>query len=179
MRASEGELRTWMVAGLAGDADAYARLLRHLLPVLGRFFRRRMAGRESEIEDLVQEVLIAVHTRRATWDPDRPFTAWLFAIARYKMIDHFRQHRSHCPIEDVEHILATEGFAEAVGARADVGRLLATIPAKQAEAIRATRIEGLSSAEAAARGGIGESDVKVSVHRGLKALARRVKDSIL
>ena len=167
-----------MIAGLAGDTHAHARLLRDLLPVLRRFFRRRMAGRDDEIEDLVQEVLIAVHSRRATWDPARPFTAWLFAIARYKMIDHFRQHRSHCSIEDVQDILAAEGYVEALSARADMGRLLAMIPAKQAQAIRATRIEGLTTAEAAARAGIGEGDVKVSVHRGLKALARRVKDSI-
>lgn len=179
MKASEDQLRTCMVAGLAGDGAAHARLLRDLLPVLRRFFRRRMAGRDAEIEDLVQEVLIAVHTRRATWDTTRPFTAWLFAIARYKMIDHFRQQRQHCPIEDLEHILEAEGFAEAAGAKADMQRLLATIPVKQAEAIRATHIEGLSISEAAARAGIGESDVKVSVHRGLKALAKRVKDSLL
>lgn len=178
MRASEDQLRTWMVAGLAGDGTAHGLLLRSLLPVLRAFFRRRITGREDDVEDLVQEVLIAVHTRRATWDTARPFTPWLFAIARYKLIDHFRAHRSHCSIDDLENILAAEGFAEAADARADLDRLLDTIPAKQANAIRATRIEGLSTAETAARAGIGESDVKVSIHRGLKVLAARIRDAL-
>lgn len=172
-------MKAWMLAGLAGDPRAHEHLLRALLPVLRSFFRRRMAQDADAVEDLVQDVMIAVHTRRATWDPARPFTAWLFAIARYKLIDHYRQRRSHCAIEDVEEILASEGFAEAIDARADMRRLLGTIPAKQAEAIRATRIEGLTVAEAAARAGIGESDIKVSVHRGLKALAKRVKDALI
>ena len=94
------------------------------------------------------------------------------------MIDHFRVNGRTCTIEGLEDILEAEGFAEAADARADVARLLETIPAKQAAAIRATRIDGLSTAEAAARAGIGESDVKVSVHRGLKALADRVRGSL-
>ena len=123
----------------------------------------------------MQETLIAVHTRRATYDPDRPFGVWLFAIARYKMIDHFRRNRRVQPIEGLEDILVAEGFEDASLARLDVARLLDDLPAKQAAAIRDTKIAGLSVAEAAEREGIGESDVKVSVHRGLKALAARIR----
>jgi RNA polymerase sigma-70 factor (ECF subfamily) len=178
MRASEEQLTVWMVRGLGGDAAAHGDLLRALLPVLRSFYRRRMTGQEDDIEDLVQETLIAVHRRRATYDPARPFIGWLFAIARYKMIDNFRRQGRFCSIEGLEEILVAEGFEDASNARADIGRLLDAIPAKQAAAIRATRIEGLTTAEAAARQAIGESDVKVSVHRGLKALAARVKDSL-
>ena len=178
MRVGEEQLKAWMIAGLEGDARAHAELLRSLLPVLRAFLRRRMVGQDDQIEDIVQDVLIAVHTRRATYDPARPFTGWLFAIARYKMIDHFRVNGRTCSIEGLEDILEAEGFAEAADARADVTRLLETIPAKQAAAIRATRLDGLSTAEAAARAGIGESDVKVSVHRGLKALADRVRGTL-
>ena len=123
-------------------------------------------------------MLIAVHTRRATYDPARPFTGWLYAIARYKMIDQFRRRGRLCSIEGLEDILVAEGFETASNARSDIDRLLEGIPAKQAAVIRATRIEGLSTTEAAARERISESDVKVSVHRGLKALAARVKDSL-
>jgi RNA polymerase sigma factor (sigma-70 family) len=174
MPASEEQLRAWMTAGLDGDAAAHAALLRALVPLLRAFYRRRLPGRDEDIEDLVQETLIAVHTRRASYDRDRPFTAWLYAIARYRMIDHLRRRKITVPIEDVGTILAAEGFEAASAARMDVDRLLAGLSPKQARAIRDTQIEGLSIAEAAARAGIGESDVKVSVHRGLKALAARI-----
>ncbi len=175
MRYGEEELRGWMIGGLDGFSADHAALLRALVPLLGGFYRRHVRGNDADIEDLVQETLIAVHTRRATYDRDRPFTAWLFAIARYKMIDHFRRHRRLVPIEGLEDELACAGFGEASDARMDVAALLGSLPPKQAAAIRATRIEGLSVAEAAAARGIGESDVKVSVHRGLKALMARVQ----
>ncbi|KRB86311.1 RNA polymerase subunit sigma-70 [Sphingomonas sp. Root710] len=175
MRASEDQLRRWMIGGLEGDAADHAALLTALVPLLQAFYRRRVRDAAEDIEDLVQETLIAVHTRRSTYDADRSFGVWLFAIARYKMIDHFRRRRQSCAIEDVEEMLATEGFEDASLSRMDVARLLDTLPPKQADAIRDTRIAGLSIAEAASSAGIGESDVKVSVHRGLKALAARVR----
>lgn len=174
MRADESQLRAWMTGGLDGVAADHACLLRALVPVLTAFYRRRVAGAD-EIEDLVQETLIAVHTRRATYDRSRVFTAWLFAIARYKMIDHFRRNRRTVPIEGLEDILVAEGFEASSNARLDVDDLLATLPAKQAEMIRATHIDGHSVADTAIASGYGESDVKVSVHRGMKALAARIR----
>jgi RNA polymerase sigma-70 factor (ECF subfamily) len=164
-----------MTSGLDGDAVAHAALLRALVPLLRSFYRRRLRGAEDDVEDLVQDTLIAIHTRRASYDRDRPFTAWLYAIARYRLIDLLRRRKASVPIEDVEAILITEGFEDASSARMDVNTLLATLSPKQARAIRDTHVEGLSIAEAAARAGIGESDVKVSVHRGLKALAARLR----
>ncbi len=175
MRYSEEELQGWMTGGLDGHAADHAMLLRALVPLLGGFYRRHARGNDADIEDLVQETLIAVHTRRGTYDRGRPFTAWLFAIARYKMIDHFRRNRRLVPIEGMEEELICAGFGDASDARMDVAALLGTLPPKQAAAIRATRIEGLSVAEAAARSGIGESDVKVSVHRGIKTLFARIQ----
>lgn len=172
--ASEDQLKAWMVSGLDGSATSHAALLKALVPLLRAFFGRRVDGGGGDVEDLVQETLIAVHTRRATFDRDRVFTAWLFAIARHKMIDHFRRTRTFSPMESVEDVLATEGFEAASNARMDVDRLLDTLPAKQARVIRRTRLDGLSTTEAAQDAGIGESNVKVSVHRGLKALAARV-----
>ena len=175
MRADERQLRAWMVGGLDGDARAHASLLGALVPLLRAFYRRRMmSGGDDDIEDLVQETLIAVHVRRATFDRDRAFTAWLFSIARYKMIDQFRRSRQTVPIEGLEDILVAEGFETSSNARLDVEGLLKNLPDKQAQAIRATKIEGASVAEAAIASGIGESDIKVSVHRGIKALAARI-----
>lgn len=175
MRAGEAELKAWMLGGLDGDAAAQTRLLRAIVPILSAFYRRRMHDAQADIDDLIQETLIAVHTRRATFDRDRMFSGWLFAIARYKMIDHFRKVGRTCSIEGLEDILVCEGFEEASSAQLDVKRLLDNLPPKQAAAIRATRLEGLSTAEAAERQNLGESDIKVSVHRGLKALAARIK----
>jgi RNA polymerase sigma factor (sigma-70 family) len=172
MKQDDDDLRALMLAGLAGDSNAHAALLRALLPRLRAYYRRRL----DDAEDLVQETLIAVHQRRATYDPDRPLGAWVHAIARYKLIDRYRRSGRTAPLEDAEAVADEFRFAEASDARADIDRLLETIPDKQAAVLRATRIEGLSTAEAAERLGIGESDVKVSAHRGLRALAARVRD---
>ncbi|MDP1026840.1 sigma-70 family RNA polymerase sigma factor [Sphingomonas sp. KR1UV-12] len=174
MRIDEEVLRGLMVDGLDGDVAAHATLLHRLVPLLRGFYRRRMRGADDDVEDLVQETLIAVHTRRSTYDRDRTFGAWLFAIARYKMIDQFRRGARLQPLDGLEDQLVTAGFEDDVTARIDMDELLATLPDKQSRMIRATRLQGLSVAEAAQAGGIGESDVKVSVHRGLKTLMARV-----
>ncbi len=179
VRATEAELRTLMVGGLAGEANAQRMLLQALAPVLRAFFARRLRGADEDVEDLVQDSLIAIHTRRATYDPARPFTAWAYAVARYKMIDHFRRRKQNVPLDDFADILSVESFEDASGAQMDVDRLLGALPPKQAQAIRATKIDGLSVAEAAARAGISESDVKISVHRGLKTLEKHLSDETL
>ena len=174
-RASEEQLKVLMVRGLDGDSTAQNALLTAMMPLLRSFFGRRLRGAADDVEDLVQDTLIAIHTRRASYDRDRPFTAWAYAVARYKMIDHFRRSRQHVPFEGLEEILVAEGFQEAASAQMDVDKLLDDISPKQARAIRQTKIDGLSIAEAAESAGISEADVKVSVHRGLKALAERLK----
>ena len=177
MAQSEEQLKALMVKGLDGERAAQASLLRALVPLLHSFYRRRLPGAEADVEDLVQETLIAIHVRRATYDRDRPFTAWLYAVARYRLIDHIRRRRVAVPIEDVEAMLVAEGFENAANARMDVDGLLATLSPKQERAIRDTHLTGLSIAEAAQSAGIGESDVKVSVYRGFKALAARINGS--
>jgi len=176
MATSEADLKALMIESLTGDAAAHGLLLRALVPLLRSFYRRRLALNE-DVEDFVQDTLIIVHTRRQTYDQDRPFTAWLYAIARYRVIDHYRRRRQTVAIEDVESILIVEGFEDAANAHFDVDSLLTTLPPKQARAIRHPHVEGKSVAEAAAAAGIGESDVKVSVHRGLRALGARIRGS--
>ena len=174
MATDEAQLRTLMQASLDGNAAAHRALLSALVPVLRRYLSRRVVS-AADVEDLVQDVLIAVHTRRASYDRDRPFGPWLFAIARYRMIDHFRRARHDVALDDLGDLLSDGGFEDAVSARLDVDAALATLSPKQAATIRATKVEGLSVAETAARDGLSEADVKVSVHRGLKALASRLR----
>jgi RNA polymerase sigma factor (sigma-70 family) len=183
MPRSEEELKVLMLGGLGGDAACHAALLRALVPLLHSFYRQRLGSATDDLEDLVQETLIAVHTRRETFDRSRPFTAWLYAVAKYRMVDYFRRRRMWVSLEKMElefleeSVLIAEGFEDAFAARMDVDALLSTLSSKQARAIRNTHVEGKSVAEAAAEAGIGESDVKVSVHRGLKLLAARIRGS--
>jgi len=161
-----------MLAGLDGDAAAHRAVLAALSVRLRAYFSRRMGTGAADVEDVVQDALIAIHTRRTTYDRTQPFAPWVFAIARYKMIDHFRKNRigrASVPIDDVDDLF-TDDESDAATAPMDLARLLATLPDKQRETIRLTRIDGLSVTEVAARTGLSESDVKVSVHRGLKTL---------
>jgi RNA polymerase sigma-70 factor (ECF subfamily) len=170
---AETRLKALMLATLAGDAGAYRALLAALTPYLRAYFARRVG--QADAEDLVQETLIAIHTKRATYDPALPFTAWLHAIARYKLIDHFRRAgvRRTLPLEQAEAI-TEDRQAESADAKRDVEKLLGALPRARRELVRQVKIEGLSTAEAAARTGMSESAVKVGVHRALKALSAMI-----
>jgi RNA polymerase sigma-70 factor (ECF subfamily) len=173
--AKETSLRALMIAGLGGDSTAYGALLSELSVHLRAYYRGKLVrtGRGTEeTEDLVQEALIAVHTRRHTYDPTRLLTPWVYAIARYKLIDHLRRHQStltNVPIEDASEIIAADG-GQPTDAHFDLNKVLARLPDKIRLAVQYVKIEGLSVVEAAARCGISESAVKMSVHRGLKQL---------
>ena len=179
MVANEAELRALMRASLAGDAAAYRALLSRLSAKLRAYYRGRLAriGRSAtEAEDLTQEALMAIHTRRHTYDPAAPLMPWVHAIARYKLIDHLRHtHASmkDLPIEDAEEIMAQDDHVGSESAY-DLNRLLGQLPDKMRRTIQLVKLDGLSVAEAATQCGMSESDVKVSVHRGLKALVTSV-----
>jgi RNA polymerase sigma-70 factor (ECF subfamily) len=171
---AEAELKALMLRARGGDGAAYAALLKTLQGHLRAYYARRL-GRSAEAEDLLQETLIAMHSRRETYDPSRPFTAWVHAIARYKLIDYFRRHkrRAEDPLDDADALFGAED-ASAAEAHLDVERVLHMLPEKTRRLIRDVKIEGLSTAEAAARHNISESAVKVGVHRGLKALGAKL-----
>jgi RNA polymerase sigma-70 factor, ECF subfamily len=175
----ESELRALMAAGLAGDARAYRKLLAQLTAHLRGYFRRRFAfigHGPTEAEDLLQEVLLAVHTRRRTYDGRQPFTPWVYAIARYKFVDYLRRTKStikDIPVESAEELISSNDL-RAVESGLDLERLLSRISFAARQAIRYVKLEGLSIREAAARCGMSESAVKVAVHRGLKALTARI-----
>lgn len=170
----EVRLRALMLASLAGDGKAYRELLKELSEVLKRYYQRRLSeGSGTVPDDLVQEALLAIHSRRMTYDPDRAFTAWAYAIARYKLVDHFRRTRQavHVPIDDVAEFLASD---DTPGSEAqDLARMLETLPERTRELIHKVKIEGASIADVAASTGMSESAVKVSIHRGLKSLMKK------
>jgi RNA polymerase sigma-70 factor (ECF subfamily) len=175
MSASELELRALMIAALDGDARAYRALLGDLRLRFGAFFARRLGGANAEIDDLVQETLIAIHSRRETYDRTQAFTPWVFAIARYKLADHYRRtgRRRSAPLEDAGPELAVEGGAAAADARRDVEAALAGLPERARALLRSLKIDGASVAEAAALFGMSEGAVKVASHRAMKTLSER------
>lgn len=175
----ERRLQDLMVRAQAGDAAAYRQFLIELSGYLRAFLRRRMTRLPEEVEDLVQETLLAVHNQRHTYDPARPVTAWLHAIARYKMIDFLRRHsRTDMltdPLDDVDELLVT-AETPATEARHDVAGLLEQLPDKQRLPIVYVKLEAMSVQQAARLTGLSESAVKVGIHRGLKALARLMRE---
>jgi len=164
----------------AGDAAAYDACLHDFARAVRPFVRRGLAraGREADTEDVVQEILIAVHLKRQTWDESRPVGPWLYAIARYKMIDALRRRgsRVEVPVEDVADMLAAEEAPEP-GRDNDVSRSLATLPARQRDVVQSIAVDGRSIAEAAAKLQMSEGAVRVALHRGLAALAKRYRDT--
>ena len=175
MQPSEHVLKQLMIAGLDGDARAQQQFLQLLSPLLRSYFARRLTRAGLDVEDLVQDTLIAIHTRRMSYDRTRPLTPWVYAIARHKLVDLFRKSRTTVALEDVEHELIATGATDDGLASIDIERLLETISPKQANSIRDTKLNGLSITESAALRGMSEGDVKVSVHRGLKALMAKIK----
>jgi RNA polymerase sigma-70 factor (ECF subfamily) len=172
----EGELKGLMVAALGGDERAYREVLGRLSRYLRGYYKMRLtqtARSAGEAEDLVQETLMALHVRRYTYDPEQPFTPWLYAIARYKLIDHLRRTRAaiaNIPIEDAGEIVAHNDQLSSESS-VDLHNLLERLPPKMRAAIQYVKLDGLSVPEAAARARMSESAVKVNVHRGLKALS--------
>lgn len=170
----EQHLRGLLLQGLNGDALAYHAFLKELSTYLRAFLRRRLSGLPEEVEDLLQESLLALHNQRHTYDANQPLTAWAHAIAKYKLIDMLRRRalreQLHEPLDDNLAIFSTADI-DAADARRDLSVLLEQLPIQQRLPIIHMKLEGLSVSEAASLSGMTESAVKVGVHRGLKALA--------
>jgi RNA polymerase sigma-70 factor (ECF subfamily) len=176
MTTHEVELKALMLASLDGDAASHRALLDRLSRRLRAYYKGKLAtvGRSAEeAEDLVQEAVLAIHFKRHTYDPAEPLTPWVYAIARYKLIDFLRRTRTSLtdvPIDEAGAMMAHDDNVDAESTY-DVKRLMERLPKNMRCSIEAVKLDGLSIAEAAERCGISESGVKVNIHRGLKALA--------
>jgi RNA polymerase sigma-70 factor, ECF subfamily len=174
----EAQIRQWMVRAQGGDGGATKSLLSALAPRLRAFFRGKGCSAEDS-EDLVQETLIAIYTKRAMFDASQSIFGWSYAIARYRMIDRWRGSRRRgleYPIEDFEHSLQAQ-VPEAGDPTRDIARLLANLPDKQAKAIELVKLKDMSIAEACNATGWSASDIKISIHRGLKTLMALVGET--
>lgn len=177
----ENEWSSLLRAANAGDALAYQRILKQLAPVLRSFVRRwlaRASAPEADSEDIVQEILLAIHTKRQTWIQTAPVAPWVFTIARHKIIDALRRRgrRIDLPIDDFAEILAAD-VEEPNMIGLTVDRHLDSLPGVQRKVIKAIGVEGASIAEAAESFGMTRGAIRVALHRGLAALsARAAKD---
>lgn len=175
----EKQLRPAFLAALAGDSAAYRQFLDAIGERLRGYLRRMLArsGRDdaSEAEDVLQEVLLALHLARHTYDPGSPVTAWAHAIARYKLIDHLRRsgrYAGHLQLDEEASQLAGPSDAAASEARLDIDRAMAQLPDRTRRLIDRVRLQGASVAEAATSLGMTENAAKVAIHRGLQAMAK-------
>jgi RNA polymerase sigma-70 factor (ECF subfamily) len=169
--------RGLMGRGQSGDARSYHRLFREVQPVLRRLARRSgISG--SCLDDAVQEVLLALHTRRDEYDADRPLAPWLFTIARSKFIDILRREaRLARLIHNLRLTTEILAPAEPPPSRTLQDRnLLQTafqsLSDTEESAIRMVRLQGMSFGEAAAASGRSSISLRVAVHRGVKRLQR-------
>ena len=177
----EEKWATMMRAALAGDEGVYRRLLdeiaRAVRPMARGAFSRARVG-DADVEDVVQETLLAIHLKRQTWDGGMRLAPWVNAIARHKIIDALRRRgvRRYEPIEDFEAVLAAPE-AEDPHTRGDVVRLLEQLPPRARDIVKSISLDGQSISATAMRLAMTEVAVRVALHRALKSLAAAWRSS--
>jgi RNA polymerase sigma factor (sigma-70 family) len=181
---SEDRFRRLMGRAQSGDSGAYAELLKEVTLVLRRVYRRQKNFlRDQDIEDLVQDTLLSLHSVRATYDPSRPFMPWLLAIARNRFVDgarrYSRQGAREVAIEDPDVTFkapSTNTIREAFGDPQALHRAIDQLPSGQRDAIEMLKLREMSLNEASEASGISIGALKVATHRAMKALRRLLKE---
>jgi RNA polymerase sigma factor (sigma-70 family) len=175
VRDRDGEWASWMRAAIKGDAGAYRRFLVSVTPCLRSMAQRRcrIAGvSEGDAEDIVQEVLLAIHLKRSTWDQSRPIGPWIATITRNKFVDMLRRRGRHIvvPIEEFAEVPRAEEKEPSLSAR-EMDQLLAKLKTQQRDIVKSISIDGRSVRDTATRLNMSEVAVRVGLHRALKRLA--------
>ncbi len=169
-----------MRSAIAGDGTAYHNVLKAVTPVLRAIVARGLAraGQPADqSEDIVQEILLAVHLKRHTWDAGAPFAPWLFAIARNKLIDALRRRgrRIFVNIDDFAETLADQPASE-TASPSEVAAQLQTLPARQREVLQSIAVESASIKDTATKFAMSEGAVRVALHRGLASLTAKLRE---
>ncbi|MGB0865178.1 MAG: sigma-70 family RNA polymerase sigma factor [Granulosicoccaceae bacterium] len=158
---------------LAGDMVIYRELLQKITPVIRGVVHSKLPSFDAaSVEDVVQEVLLAIHSKRQTWQQDKPLLPWIYAIARYKSIDALRaQNKGEAGADlDIDEIDELEAPPSTLEQNLDVQAAVDKLDGKLASVVRAIGIEGVSVSEAGDRLAMSENAVRVAFHRGLKQL---------
>ncbi|MEM9099557.1 MAG: sigma-70 family RNA polymerase sigma factor [Pseudomonadota bacterium] len=169
----------WMQEAMSGNQIAYHSLLTEVADRVRCFARGRLSRSGQclgDLEDIVQDVLIGLHTKRHTWDATRPIAPWVDAIIRYKTADALRRLRRRAILTDtldgVVETIADKPSAVLPSEVRDLSQKLEVLPKRERGVVSALSIEGLSVASCAKRLGITEVAVRVAFHRGLQRLER-------
>ncbi|MFO0992728.1 MAG: sigma-70 family RNA polymerase sigma factor [Hyphomicrobiales bacterium] len=175
MQSTEEDWAGMMRAAISGDAVAYRRFLEAVTPTLRASAQRNLArcgAGNSDVEDIVQETLLAIHLKRQTWDPSRPISPWVVAIARHKFIDMLRRRgrRAEYLADDVAELPDTEHCVDPLD-RHELDRMLAKLNDRQRDIVRSLAVEGATVRETAERLDMKEGTIRVSLHRALTTLA--------
>jgi RNA polymerase sigma-70 factor (ECF subfamily) len=177
----ESRWRALMASAQDGDHTAYGELLSDLFPVLRRFVLRRWPN-AHDTEDVVQEILVSIHTVRQTYDRRRPFTPWLMTIAARRVADAARSRYARGANETTVDVLpetflgdGAKSQQEASDDREAIRRAMALLPDGQRRAIELIKIQGLSLEEAAQITGKSVGALKVGIHRAIKAMRQALE----
>ena len=156
-----------MAAAQEGHGGAYRRLLGEMSEWLTRYFQRRLPP--GDVDDAVQETLLAVHRRRHTYDPQYPLGPWLAAIAKNKWVDQLRS-MARRPVDELTDEIAVGDHEASAVSSSVLASLLEELRPAQAQAILLVKVQGYSIEDASARIGLSSSAVKMNIHRGLARL---------
>lgn len=171
-----GRLEELLRASIEGDDVAYREFLQEVARIMRAFAWRRAPARASgfDPEDLVQEILIAVHGKRHTWVSSQSVAPWLYAIAPHKAVDAYRRHGSRIEVDinDFAHVLESPQVEETASPR-EVDAAIESLKGRQREVVSALSVEGRSVRETAKKLGVSEVAVRVAFHRGLEAISAR------
>lgn len=168
-----------MRAALAGDAAAYGHLLKEVTPIVRRVVLSHWQGR-AEAEDIVQDVLLSLHTVRHTYDPERPLIPWLMAIARNRLADHqrrqVRRSRNEIAVEVLPETFGGDStnIDNAPGDPEELRRAIAGLPPGQRQAVELLKLREMSLKEAADASGMSVPALKVAMHRAMKVLRSKL-----
>jgi RNA polymerase sigma-70 factor (ECF subfamily) len=174
-RPSRTTLDSWsslMEAGQNGHGGAYRRLLGETSEWLTRYFERRLPS--GDVDDAVQETLLAIHRRRHTYDPQYPFGPWLAAIAKNKWVDQLRS-LARRPIDQLSEDLSVGDHEVSVISASVLASLLEELRPAQAQAILLVKVQGYSIEDASGQIGLSPSAVKMNIHRGLARLTALIE----
>lgn len=170
----DAALRRLFALGIDGDSRIYKQFLGELSVLLRAYVRRqlvRLGRSHDDVEDIVQEALMAIHSRRHTYQSDLPVTAWAYAITRYKLIDHVRKTRHHSQDVELDESTIEIDDSESIDASLAVQRMVSKLPHSLQRPLEMIKLEGYSTRDVAIVTGSSEVAVRVSLHRALKALS--------
>jgi RNA polymerase sigma-70 factor (ECF subfamily) len=161
-----------MAAAQKGHGGAYRRLLGEATEWLTRYFERRLPP--GDVDDAVQETLLAIHRRRHTYDPHYPFGPWLAAIAKNKWVDQLRS-LARRPVDELSEDIPVGDHEASVISASVLASLLEELRPAQAQAILLVKVQGYSIEDASGQIGLSPSAVKMNIHRGLARLTALIE----